>query len=290
MFRKILLCSDGSPSALHAAKVAAGIARQFHAQITLISVFNLAAWFAPDSFVSEVAPDMAALTAVAEETHQRIQRETGQVLSDAGVCYQSVHEMGHPASQICIYAQREQSDLIVLGSRGLSQWQGLFLGSVADSVLHHAPCPVWIVRGKQTTFDKILVAWDGSSCADRAVHLADEIAQQWEVPLTALNVVEPLSFLEFLREELIPKGDTADQAQKALWERLRCLAEGLRSHCCPIQEGGHPAETIMRYAQDEKFPLIVMGSRGQGSFQALTLGSVSNRVTHLAHCSLLVVR
>jgi nucleotide-binding universal stress UspA family protein len=57
-----------------------------------------------------------------------------------------------------------------------------------------------------------------------------------------------------------------------------------------VQETGHAAETIVRYARDNNFPLIVMGSRGMGSFQALTLGSVSSRVAQQAHCSLLIVK
>ena len=289
MFHKIVLGSDGSESALQAARVTAEIAQQFHSTVLLVSVFDPAPLLMPVSMAPEAVTPIDLVMSVADETHRHIQRETGQVLTDAKVSYRAIQEMGHPVHAIIDTAQIEKADLIVLGSRGLGDWQSLLLGSVADSVLHHAPCPVWIVRGKQTTFDKILLATDDSIPANHAADVAGELAQRWGVPLTLLNVVEPPGLMGHLLGEVNPKS-YAVEAQKFVRERLQSVAEGLGSHCCVEQEAGHPAETIVRYARDHDFPLIVMGSRGRGGFQTLTMGSVSSRVAHHAHCSLLFVR
>ncbi|MEP6705648.1 MAG: universal stress protein, partial [Acidobacteriota bacterium] len=53
---------------------------------------------------------------------------------------------GSPDSRIVEIAEAMHSDIIVLGSHGYSRWERLLVGSVSDSVVHHAPCSVLIVR------------------------------------------------------------------------------------------------------------------------------------------------
>ena len=70
-------------------------------------------------------------------------------------------------AQIADVARREQADLVVVGSRELCGVKELFLGSVFNGVLHHAPCPVLIVRGENlpdltSGFRHILLATEGS--------------------------------------------------------------------------------------------------------------------------------
>jgi nucleotide-binding universal stress UspA family protein len=53
---------------------------------------------------------------------------------------------GHPAETVCERAKTQSADLIVMGSRGRAAFTELVLGSVSSQVLHHAPCPVTVVR------------------------------------------------------------------------------------------------------------------------------------------------
>jgi len=53
---------------------------------------------------------------------------------------------GPPAEKICDIARIRGCEMIIMGSRGRSDLKGLLLGSVAHQVLHHAPCPVLVVR------------------------------------------------------------------------------------------------------------------------------------------------
>ncbi len=57
-------------------------------------------------------------------------------------------ETGKPASRIVEVAKNWSADLIVMGSHGRGKVQGLLLGSVSEGVLHHAPCPVLVVRAQ----------------------------------------------------------------------------------------------------------------------------------------------
>lgn len=59
-----------------------------------------------------------------------------------------------PQQEIVSAAEREGADLIVMGSRGLSLWKRLTVGSVSSAVLQHAPCSVEIVRPKRLVFDQ----------------------------------------------------------------------------------------------------------------------------------------
>ena len=147
MFSKMLMCSDGSEQALEAAAVAAEIARKFNSQLLLLSVYDPSV--IPAATVG--IPDGSLQTAVsagcyAEEAQSGVEKATGQVLQEAGVTYITRRELGHPVDRIIRVAQDEQADLIVMGSRGLGGFKRLVLGSVSEGVLHHAPCPVLIVR------------------------------------------------------------------------------------------------------------------------------------------------
>jgi nucleotide-binding universal stress UspA family protein len=63
----------------------------------------------------------------------------------AGLEAETVVRRGDPAAEICAVARKRDSRIIVIGSRGWGRIGGLIFGSVSESVLHHAPCPVLVV-------------------------------------------------------------------------------------------------------------------------------------------------
>lgn len=146
MFSHILIASDGSEHALQAARVAAEIARRFEAKVTLLSVFDPPPTPMPPVPGMEPVIDPDVMLKYAEEVQEAVERRTGQVFEAAGVPYIMLREYGHPVDRIVSIAETEKADLIVMGSRGLGGIQSFLLGSVSDRVLHHAHCPVLIVR------------------------------------------------------------------------------------------------------------------------------------------------
>lgn len=288
MFSKILLCSDGSVPAQQATRVAADLASRFGADLTLLSVFNPSSVLATFAMAPEAAPPADVLTAIAEESHCIIQREAGGLLTEAGVPFHFQSEMGYRVEAIVEAAEAKHSDLVVVGSRGLSTWRALLLGSVSDGVLHRAHCPVLIVRGSPTPFTRILLACDGSAGAFKATQAAGLLARKYQSPLTVLNVIEPLSTLV---QALQPQSMAAEvRARDIVGARVRTMANQADCKYTLVQKSGHPAETIVRYTAENDFPLIVLGSRGMSTLKALALGSVSYPVASHAHCSVLVVR
>ena len=142
MFTNILLASDGSECALKAAAAAGTLASKFTARLTVINVFHPIPAYGP--FREVVNSDL----------HERYVRElqehaispVGRIMEGMGVPYQSRRETGSPPAEIIRVAEAEGCDLIVLGSRGLSDVKAFLIGSVSSRVAHHARCPVLIVK------------------------------------------------------------------------------------------------------------------------------------------------
>jgi nucleotide-binding universal stress UspA family protein len=146
MFQEILVATDGSEQALQAARAAGEIAQKFQAKLTLVSVYDMNNVMAAYESGPENIPYVLLMRQRGEEMHEKAQHRTGEVLQAMGVTYQSRRETGHPVDTIVQVAEELKADLIVLGSRGLGAFKRLLLGSVSDGVLHHAHCPVLIVR------------------------------------------------------------------------------------------------------------------------------------------------
>ena len=140
MFENVLLAVDGSKHALHAAKVAGDLSRSMDAKLLRIVVA-----FAPIPFYLG-EPNMQtvidARLAEAEEILQAAIRVVGKI---PGEIHTELIE-GSPAESILNVAETRQSDLIVMGSRGLGTLAGLLIGSTSRTVVDHAHCPVLIVR------------------------------------------------------------------------------------------------------------------------------------------------
>ena len=69
-----------------------------------------------------------------------------RAMEDDSVVSREVVRVGSPSSEIVAFAEDEQPDLIVMGTRGHTEFKKLFLGSISSQVLQHAPCPVTVVR------------------------------------------------------------------------------------------------------------------------------------------------
>ncbi|MEP0807537.1 MAG: universal stress protein [Chloroflexota bacterium] len=139
MFERILLAVDGSEHAVRAAKVAADLARCMKAELRVLVVY------APiPPYLGE--PNLQqAINARLDEAQAILQRAVETVGEIPGEIHTELIE-GDAAETIIEVAKTRNSDLIVMGSRGLGRLAGLLLGSTSQKVLSHAPCPVLIVR------------------------------------------------------------------------------------------------------------------------------------------------
>ena len=139
MFAKILVPYDGSAHSRQALAAAAELARCTKAAVHVIYAYERL-----PSYLGEPNFD-DLLTRVLAWANEIVKGGVDLVL-DQGVPATSDILEGPPADAILRVAGAEDFDLIVMGSRGLGQFEGLLLGSVSDRVLHHARIPVMVVR------------------------------------------------------------------------------------------------------------------------------------------------
>lgn len=143
---RMLVATDGSEHAIQAAAFAVRLARELpKAEVVLVNVGHVPAYAlggpGPDAMM-----DWGALEEGLERAGEAILERTVQAFAGVDVPVRKTYRFGEPPGEIIKAAQEVKADLIVLGSRGLGQIGGLFLGSVSERVLHGAKTPVLIVR------------------------------------------------------------------------------------------------------------------------------------------------
>ena len=144
MFRKILMPSDGSRYALRAAEFAADIARKYDADVTLLYVAELPPVIGIPPSEERQAEMRQELSAHGKEAL----RKTREVFTKAGVEPDDELVFGSAVPEILGYAREGNYDLLVMGSRGAGSTavDQILIGSVAEGIVHGAPCPVLMVR------------------------------------------------------------------------------------------------------------------------------------------------
>jgi nucleotide-binding universal stress UspA family protein len=142
-FRKILIAVGNEPVAARAADVGAELARTLGAEMAFVHVVDSSLGYPADT---GVPPD--ELLALAKQEGKKLVRHFRQRLSPQSAALEFL-PVGGPATEIVKTAKEWPADLIVIGSHGRAGVQRALLGSVAEGVMRHAPCPVLVVRAKE---------------------------------------------------------------------------------------------------------------------------------------------
>ena len=145
---KILFATDGAKQST----AAIDMLKNFHLgvgdEITVISVVDMAVPLAIDIYGGYL-PDTTELEKTAKENAGKSLEDAsrqikGHFAESVGVTTEVL--FGSPDSRIVETAEEMHADMIIVGSHGYSRWERLLLGSTSDSVVHHAPCSVLVVR------------------------------------------------------------------------------------------------------------------------------------------------
>lgn len=242
-----------------------------------------------------------------ERVHHNLQQLAERFLPSPPT-YTVLVKEGNPGEEILSVLNKESVDLAVLGTRGLSGIKRFLLGSVSDWIVQEAPCPVLIVRGSGRIADRgmrIVMATDGSPEAGTAVEFLNQLAFPLHSKIVLFHVIEPTDYTvvhdDYKILGLEPSGlhelqewsksiqRRREQAQTSLLQQAKKNIIHRRVQIEKIAVG-YAADEIIKAAYRFRADLIVMGSRGLTGVKRTLLGSVSNRVTRHAPCSVLVVR
>ena len=280
----ILLATDFSDAANRAQSYATGLARRFRVKLVVAHANE------PPNY--GLRPETWR---IANEQATAKMRELETTLSTNFPGFESEFcvDEGSAWPMVQSLLGKQKVDLIVVGTRGRTGVEKLLLGSQAEEIFRHAPCPVLTVgphampmTGTERELGEVLYATDFSPESRASAPFAVGFALTLEAHLNLLHVVEEakvgelvhpeevLTSSERLLRSLVPEG-----AQ--FWREPRCFAER-----------GKPAEKILEVAERVHAGLIVLGVRKPtGAPGAVThLGSVAYRVVCSATCPVLTVR
>ena len=138
MFSKILVAIDGSTSAKRAFSRSLYLASKCDSRLEVVHVIPC-----------EFGGDSENTFELVEELKKKgkdILEQCKRIAAKNNISIKTVSELGDPAKIIIELAKSNDSDLIIMGSRGRSAFKELLLGSVTQKVAHHAKCPVMVVR------------------------------------------------------------------------------------------------------------------------------------------------
>jgi universal stress protein A len=137
--RSILVPTDFSAPSIEALRYAELLARQFEATIVLLNVVEPIGP-TPDFAYNSVVLDNNAIVAAAQENLKSFAAKEGHGAAPVYV------RQGTPFNEICIAAAELKTDLICVSTHGYTGLKHVFMGSTAERVVRHAPCPVLVVR------------------------------------------------------------------------------------------------------------------------------------------------
>ena len=139
-------------------------------------------------------------------------------------------------------------------------------------------------------FRKILLAYDGSEGANRALEVGIGLAKTHGAELWALAVQEKLPRFSGTIDEVQEEKQFANEHYGKLLEAAKVKAQEAGIELKTLMKPGHPAQTIVALVKEGKFDLVLVGHTGLSGVWAAFLGTTAERVSRHAPCSVLIVR
>jgi nucleotide-binding universal stress UspA family protein len=289
---KILLATDGSKDAELAAKAAVDLSKRTGAELHVVHAWRPLPHYAYPSLVPE-----GYQPPYEEGARKILEAQVGRI-EEAGISVAEAHLVtGRPADAILDLGDQIGAGLIVVGSRGLGPVKRLLVGSVSESIVHHAKCPVLVVRSGAGSWPpvRVVIGEDLSEDAHSAAKLG----------ITLAKLMEAETLLVHTYEGMPPHPETLPQADRELYEamvekHLRQVESALEERAAELEQAydvrpqvrivpGESAQVLAEIAEEGDVPsLLVVGSRGLGTSERIVIGSVSSKVLRAAGGPVLV--
>jgi len=290
--KKILLATDRSEDAELAAQAAMDLSKRTEAELHVVHAWRPLPHYAYPSLLPErYHPPY-------EEGARKILKEQVERIEQAGISVAEAHLVtGRPTDAILDLGEQIGAGLIVVGSRGLGPLKRLLVGSVSESIVHHAKCPVLVVRDGAGSWPpvRVVIGEDLSEDAHSAAKLG----------VTMGKLMEAETLLVHTYEGMPPHPETLPQDDRELYEamvekHLRQVEPALEERAAELEDthdvrpgvrvlAGESAQVLSEVAEEGGGPsLLVVGSRGLGVGGRILLGSVSTKVLMAARGPVLV--
>lgn len=294
---RILFATDFSRWAAGAEAYACCLASVWRADLTVMTVLEFSPGLNPDYPVNRMylAELMKTGTAQLADLKARV--------AARGISIHTRIATGIPSEEVLAAAKGEDSDLVVVGTKGKTGLEHVLVGSTAERVIRTAPCPVLAVRTERSeregsgsdpcrgvSLERILVPIDFSDCSLDALEYAVQVARRSSALIRLLHVLEPVSYgLDFT----LLHGSKREHMKEVMGQRLSDLAKALATAQVPTDvelRGGLPSDSILDSAQTMPADLILMGTHGRRGLSHTLSGSVAEAVLRKSSCPVLTVR
>ena len=286
----IVLATDGSEGAGLAARAAADLSRKTGAQLHVAH-----AWRHHVQALGYPTMAWTDYSYLDEREARRVLLTQVDALEEAGDLFTEPHLLqGSPVDAILDLCEELRPGLLVIGSRGLGPVGRLPVGSVSEGIVHHARCPVLVLRGGDEAWPpkRVVAGDDGSEGARRAAELAAGIASLFEAEEVLVqahrNPPEPIG--GWSSQDRHRFDEARSKELEALNGRAEAIegAVGRRPNARVVDSDATLA--LLRVAEegDEDCTLMALGSRGLGTLGRARLGSVSTNVLRAARGPVLV--
>ena len=286
---RVLLATDGSLSADEAAWFLSHLAHNEPLDLTVLYVLQR-----PDFYETAGAANwLEASNEAAKKKSKEVYSKIQAMFDGANATLSHVIVEDHAAQSIVTEAQARQSELVVMGARGQSPLTRLLLGSNSEFVAAHAPCSVLVVRstGLRATHKRdlrIAIAYDGSEQSQAAIDQFNKFEWREHSPIDLITAV-PIGG----NVELPIPFDSSDtllavkRASESAVAKLRARSSHVNGF---VREAYHVGDSLVRFLEERRSDLVVLGDTGRGLMGRFFLGSVSRFVLTHAGCSVWIVR
>lgn len=296
--KKILTTTDFSKSSMEGVRYATSLADKLGASVALVHVVEPAPRFS--------GMDQVVLAQGEAEVAKQAERQLAGLAerqSKKGCVVRSFVRHGKSFHEIAALAGSREVDLIVIATRGHAGLKRILLGSTAERVVRHAPCPVLTVPSRSADardseapafrLKRIVVPIDFSQTSAQALPYAAALAERFGAEIILLHVVAPvpLPLPFYVRRRL--QESAGSLAELAMDEPMSRLCEEAFDKEMPsrtLVRTGVPSDEITKAARSLGADLIILTTHGYTGLKHALLGSTAERVVRNATCPVLVVR
>jgi nucleotide-binding universal stress UspA family protein len=282
--KKIMVPTDFSETSRMALAHAAFLARLINAELLLVHVQP------PDPFYFEipepllVIQDHAKLDKFLDEKLMEIVRD---VEAEYGIKPRQLVSSGQIANEVMLLAQKEKTDLIIMGTHGAKGFEELFIGSNAHKIVNLAPCPVLTVQAHATKpgFTNIVLPIDRSLHSREKVSIATSLAKVYGAKIHILGLLD---------DNAVPDDDddenefgklqiVLDQVQHA----IENAGIGFTRHTV---QGTHLAAEALKYGESVNADLVIIMTDHESALTGVFMGPLAKQIVNHSRIPVLSIK
>jgi nucleotide-binding universal stress UspA family protein len=297
--RNILVPIDFSTMSIRAIDIAKRLAQRYDAAIHLVHVYQ---FDYPAGFTAPMPPLVPfSLVNYEEDAERRLMHQLATLADKHGLPRPNCHLLsGAPAfDEICRLAKKLPADLIVMPTHGRSGLKHVFLGSTAERIVQHSPCPVFVTRaykrrpktGAVSPINTILVPVDFSNCSLAGLRYATSFAERFASKIILVHVLEigyPYTADGYALYDLSRLTDALQRdAERQMRNFVRSARPGRVSETAIAT--GQPAAAVCTFARDRDVDLIITSTHGRTGFKHVLIGSTAEQMVRHAPCPVMIV-